>query len=103
MTSAGSPGNRCCNEKIRTDTKNSVGISCKTRLPRKFSMGKAQPSSLQLQSDDPHQPVRHLPVALEPGRMRDQELAVIEINDRFVLEHQSGHLLVDRLALRRIG
>src|ERR1700684_2878849 len=37
MTSAGSPGNRCCNRKIRTDTKNSVGISCRMRLPRKFS------------------------------------------------------------------
>src|SRR5579862_6400289 len=38
ITSAGSPGNRCCNEKIRIDTKNNVGISCITRLARKLSM-----------------------------------------------------------------
>src|SRR5258708_311219 len=39
ITIAGSPGNKCCSEKIRIETKNSVGISCSRRLPRKFSMG----------------------------------------------------------------
>ena len=32
MTSAGSPGSNCCSEKISTDTKNSVGMSCSSRL-----------------------------------------------------------------------
>src|SRR5450631_1452432 len=114
ITSAGSPGNRCCSEKIRIDTKNSVGISCRMRLPRKFSMGwfvsRAQRSvqrcaaepgsiferwvpdqpgtagalhrirntkalaytSLELQPDHAHQPVRHLLVTLELGGVRDQ-------------------------------
>ena len=38
ITMAGSPGNRCCSEKIRIDTKNSVGISWRMRLARKLSM-----------------------------------------------------------------
>src|SRR3954453_6936777 len=115
ITSAGSPGNNCCSEKIRIDTKNSVGISCRIRLPRKFSMAHAQfdaresyvrrreKYSLQLQSDYAHQPVRHLLITFELGGMRDQELAVIEIDQRFVVEHGLGKLFVDRLALRRIG
>src|SRR5262249_4306425 len=47
--------------------------------------------SLQLQPDHAHQPVRHRPVALEPGRMRDQISAVIEVDDRFVLEDRFRH------------
>src|SRR3954466_10767113 len=43
MTSAGSPGNRCCNEKISTDTKNSVGTSCTRRRARKLSMVHSAP------------------------------------------------------------
>src|ERR1700722_3054597 len=110
ITCAGSPGNRCCSEKIRIDTKNSVGISCRIRLPRKFSMSKlfsrAQrvvqrrgaprirdkrtwpaSSSLELQPDHTHQPVRYLLVTFELGSVGDQELAVIEIDDRVVVEH----------------
>src|SRR6185436_6592560 len=89
ITSAGSPGSNCCSEKIMTDTKNSVGISCRMRLPRKFSMGRfvsrASPS-LQLQPNHPHHPVRHLPVALEPGGMRDQDLAVVDVEQRLLVE-----------------
>src|SRR6516164_5681949 len=145
MTSAGLPGNRCCSEKISTDTKNRVGISCRMRLPRKFNMerpvsraqrsvqrcdaepgsifgwvpdqqsaarallrirdtrGSARIRSLQFQPNDTHQSIRHRPVALKPGRVRDQELAVIEIDDGFVLEHEAGHFLIDRLAHGRIG
>src|SRR6202035_5736507 len=105
ITSAGSPGNRCCSEKIRIDTKNNVGISCSTRLPRKFSMAflSLAAASLQLQPDHAHQPVRHLLVAFQLGGVGDQELAVIEIDDRLVVEHESGDLLVDRLALFRIA
>jgi hypothetical protein len=120
ITSAGSPGSNCCSEKISIDTKNSVGISCRRRLARKFSMGHAfsrrgddggfarsapgwgtgaeaknptparsrsptrgeggaLSASLQLQPDHAHQPVRHLLVAFELGGVRDQHLAVIEI------------------------
>src|SRR5262245_43309834 len=98
MTSAGSPGKRCCSEKIRIDTKNSVGISCAIRRARKLSI-----SSLQLQPDDANQPVRHLPVALEPGGMRNQDLAVIEVENGFVVKLALRQLLVDPLALRAIG
>src|SRR5207248_9553987 len=93
ITSAGSPGNRCCSENIRIDTKNRVGISCTMRLAMKFSMAdvdspesrkavatSALPApvrgreqgrcwvrscSLQLQPDHAHQPVRHLLVTLK--------------------------------------
>src|ERR1700722_17100568 len=86
ITSAGSPGNRCCSEKIRIDTKNSVGISCRMPLARKFSMAcapcGARPPSLQRQPGHAHQPVRHLLVAFEPGGMRDQDPAVIDVEDR---------------------
>src|SRR5215475_2853459 len=38
ITRAGSPGKSCCSEKIRMDTKNSVGTSWAIRRARKFSM-----------------------------------------------------------------
>src|SRR5713226_5490261 len=37
ITRAGSPGRSCCSEKMMTDTKNSVGMSCSSRLPRNVS------------------------------------------------------------------
>src|ERR1700681_2637685 len=88
ITSAGSPGNKCCNEKMSIDTKNSVGISCITRLARKLSIARFPRGSFshQLQADHAHQPVRHLLVTFEPGRMREQQFAVVEINDRLVVE-----------------
>src|SRR5260370_13517700 len=61
------------------------------------------PSSLELQPDHPHQSVRYLLVTFELGSVCDQDLAVIEIDDRFVVERDFGQLFVDRLALRRIG
>src|SRR6202043_1682534 len=146
ITSAGSPGSRCCSVKIMIDTKNSVGISCTMRRARKFSMmsrvsrarrsakrcdAEAGPGSerrwvpalrgsattlhrvrdtsaypcpsLELQPDHAHQPVRHLPVAFELRDMRDQPLAMVEIDDRLVIEHDPGQLLIDRLALCGIG
>src|SRR4051794_4896439 len=140
ITSAGSPGNSCCSEKISTDTKNSVGINCIRRRARKLSMGhvpltplsfpgrsaarrssrrgalqsrgryergvwygpgsaqrheecrsasgtRESCPSLQLQPDHAHQAIGHLLVAFEPGRMRDQKLAMIEIDERLVVEH----------------
>src|SRR5665647_1402429 len=95
MTSAGSPGNRCCSEKIRIDTKNSVGISCRMRLARKFSMvlvsraqrGADEPRSLQRQPGHAHQPVRHLLVTFQPGGMCDQDPAVKDIENGLFVEH----------------
>src|SRR5882757_10718659 len=90
ITSAGSPGNRCCSEKIRIETKNSVGITCSRRRARKFSMvllvSRAPPCSFEFQPDHAHQPVGHLPVALELLGVRDQERAVIEVDDGLVVE-----------------
>src|SRR6476646_8954575 len=107
MTSAGSPGNSCCSEKISTDTKNSVGISWTTRRARKFSMAplvpRLRPRSLQLQPDHAHQPVGHLLVAFELGRMRNQDAAVEDIEQWPVLQHLLRQLLVDCLALRLVG
>src|SRR3954451_3586464 len=104
ITSAGSPGKRCCSEKIRTDTKNSVGISCSRRLVRKVSIAGyfgLLSSSLQPQPDDAHQPVRDRLVAFEPGGVGDQVPAVIDIDDRLVLDDRFRHLLVGLFALRR--
>src|SRR5665647_823136 len=103
MINAGSPGSNCCSEKMITDTKNSVGISCNSRLPRKLSIlslhaWAAAAKSLQPQSDHTHQPVRHLRVAFELGGMRNENAAVIEIDLRHVIEDELSELLVDRLA-----
>src|SRR6476620_11721522 len=107
MTSAGSPGSNCCSEKISTETKNSVGISWTTRRARKFSMAlsvsRARPSSLQLQPDHAHKSVRHLPVAIEFGGMRDQDAAVIDVEERLVFHFRLGQFFIDRLALRQVG
>src|SRR5262245_18243668 len=110
-TSAGSPGNNCCSEKMMTDTKNSVGPSCSSRLPWKLSTpaplgppGRTIASSLlQLEPDHSDQPVGNLRVALEPGGVRDQHAAVVDIELRIVLENDLGELLVDRLAHGEIG
>src|SRR4051794_7321814 len=59
--------------------------------------------SLQLQPDHAHQAVGHLLVAFEPRGMSDQKLAMIEIDQGLVVEHDLGQLLVERLALRGIG
>jgi hypothetical protein len=59
--------------------------------------------SLELQSDHTHQSVRHLLVAFELGGVRNQQLAVIKIDQGFVIKHGLGQLFVDRLALRRVG
>ena len=59
--------------------------------------------SLQLQSDHAQQAVRHRLEAFEPGGLREQELAVIEVEDRLIrllLAHQG---LVNRLALGHVG
>src|SRR6478752_4425251 len=89
---------------MRTDTKNNVGISCRTRWPRKFSMARSSysPRSLQFQSDHSHKPVRRLPVALKLGGMRDQELGMIKIDQRLVVQNDLGQFLVDRHALRLV-
>src|SRR5439155_17738729 len=106
ITSAGSPGSSCCSEKISTDTKNSVGMSWTIRRARKVSMARLvlrRPTrSLQLQPDHAHQAVGHLLVAFELGGVGDQQPAMIEIDDRQVVERGLGQLLVDRLALRGI-
>src|SRR5262245_52885465 len=106
MTSAGSPGSSCCSEKISTDTKNNVGISWTMRRARKFSMARFEPRprfrSLQLQPDHADEAVGHLLVAFELGGVRNQQPAVIEINDRQIVQRGLGQLLVDRLALRGI-
>src|ERR1700712_3737711 len=106
MTSAGSPGSKCCSEKISTDTKNNVGMICRIRLPRKFSMAQfvafAQIRSLQLQSDYAHEAVGHLDVAFELLSVDDQNLAVEDVEQRLVVEDDLGQLLVDRFALPRI-
>src|SRR5438445_3625423 len=102
ITSAGSPGSNCCSEKIRTETKNSVGINWTTRRARKFSMARSrvQQRSLQLQPDHAHQSVRHLLVAFEFGSVRDQDAAVVDVEQRLCLQHDLRQLFIDCLALR---
>src|SRR5262245_50998712 len=103
MTKAGSPGSKCCSEKIRTDTKNSVGISWAMRLARKFSMAELPAwLSFQLQSDHADQPIRHLLVTLKLAGVGDQDRAMVEIDDRQICQQDFGELFVDRLALCRV-
>src|SRR5688572_25842055 len=58
MINAGSPGSSCCRPKMITDTKNSVGISCSSRCPRKLSMAVAP--SPRLRGEGRGQAVRHV-------------------------------------------
>src|ERR1051325_4344560 len=105
ITSAGSPGSNCCSEKIRIETKNSVGINWTTRRARKFSMARSRvrQHSLQLQPDHAHQPGRHLLVAFELVGMREQESPVIDVEQRLLLKYDLGQFLIDRLALCLVG
>src|SRR5689334_24989031 len=118
ITSAGSPGNNCCSEKIRIDTNTNVGTSWAMRRARKFSMAALQlpahcsaqtlqclqenmlsgTPSLELQPGHAHQAVGHLLVAFELVALRDQDTAVIEIEDRFLVELELGQFLVGLLA-----
>src|SRR6516225_9652156 len=102
MTSAGSPGSRCCSRKMITDTKSSVGRSCSSLLPKKVSMEAGASPSLELQADHAHQAIGQLPVALQPRGMRDQNTAVIEVELGNILENDFGQLLVHGLALRQV-
>src|SRR6201988_3122911 len=56
-------------------------------------------ASLQLQSHHPHEAVRHRHEAVEPRGLRDQHLAVIEVDDRIFRQQNLRGGLVDRLAL----
>src|SRR6266540_1714358 len=58
--------------------------------------------SLQPQPYHAHQPIGHLAITFQAVGVRDQHLAVIEIEDRALLLQDSGDLLVDRLALLRL-
>src|SRR5262245_49981159 len=103
MINAGSPGSSCCSEKMITDTKNKVGISCSNRLPRRFSIAgellrfawRRQPS-FQRQPHNAHQSVGHLLVAAQLLRVRDKNAAVIEIDLGDVLEDDFCEFFVDR-------
>src|SRR5437763_7417450 len=103
MMVAGSPGSSCCSEKMSTDTKNSVGINCSRRLPRKVSMAVGYVVSpcisVRLQSDHAHDAVRHGLEAGQTGRVRDQIALMVQIDDAFFVQHLLGDSLVDRLAL----
>src|SRR5471030_545504 len=92
ITSAGSPGSRCCSEKIRIDTKNSVGTNCTRHFARKLSMMRARgpPSSFQFQPDHTDNPVGHRLETFQPAGLRKQIFTVIEIDDRFVVEQDFG-------------
>src|SRR5690242_20642784 len=123
ITIAGSPGRSCCSEKIRIDTNSNVGTSWAMRRARKFSIAAllfprhcsaralqclqetilCRSPSLQLQPGHAHQAVGHLLVALELVALRDQDTAVIEIENRFFVELEFGQLLVGLLALGHIG
>src|SRR5262249_29301862 len=62
------------------------------------SLAMTRSRSLQPQPHHAHEAVRHLPVAVDAGVEADQHAAVIEIDDRILLQDDLGQLLVDRLA-----
>src|SRR3954471_5757501 len=100
ITSAGSPGSNCCSEKISTETKNSVGTICIRRRARKLNIRVA---SLQLEADDAHETVGHLPIAFEFCSMRDDDAAVVEIEQGLLVLDQLRENFVTRLALDGVG
>src|SRR5262249_7775805 len=103
MISAGSPGSNCCSEKMSTDTKNKVGISCSRRLPRRFNMADAvsptgQPYSLERKPHHADKAVRHLRVAVKFCRVRDENTTVIEVDLGNIRENGLRQFFVNRLA-----
>ena len=62
----------------------------------------SRPPSFQLQSDHADQPVGHLLVAFHSGGVRDQDPAVIDVEERFFVERGLCQLFIDRLALRLV-
>src|SRR5215470_7840537 len=82
ITSAGSPGSNCCNPKISTDTRNSVGTSCSNRRGRNFStcaVARSPAAVLQLQIGHADQTVGHHLESREPRGVREQQRAVIQV------------------------
>src|SRR6476620_756209 len=105
---AGSPGSSCCNPKISIETKTSVGRIVATRLTRNSIIAsrssarrRARRSRPHLQACDPQQPVRNAAHSAQLGVVRPQPVAVIEIDDRTILEDARCDQLEGLLALGR--
>src|SRR5688572_32765259 len=109
-TIAGSPGSSCCSPKTSIDTNSSVGTISARRRPRKLSILSRRPrlrgdggTSLEAQSLHAHHSVRHRAKAAQLVRVGPQPVAVVEIDDRAILQRIRGHLLVELHALRQVA
>src|SRR5437899_1612559 len=97
IASAGSPGRSCCSPKIITDTKKRVGMMVARRRARKASIRASR--SIHLEALQPHHAVGH---GAQPGELRvvrPQPVAVIDVDDRAVLQDLRGDLLEEPPAL----
>ena len=106
---AGSPGSSCCRPKISIDTSTSVGTTVPRRRARKPSIeanearARLRAVRRHLQPRHPQQPVGQAAHAAQLGVVGPEPVAVVEIDDRPLLQHPRGDLLEHLLALRRIA
>src|SRR5450432_2542576 len=90
---AGSPGSSCCRPNTSIDTSTSVGTMVARRLTRKSSIVVSDQRAItprsgrQLQPGDAQQAVGDVAHAGEPGVVGPEPVAVIEIDDRPLLQH----------------
>src|SRR6185312_15499230 len=110
-TIAGSPGRSCCSPKISTDATNSVGTICAMRRTRYVSIGVRAPAAgrparrqprralLESQVLHAHEAVGDRAQAGQLARIRPQPVAMVEVDDRPVLEHDRRELAEELLAL----
>src|SRR5664280_3241310 len=105
---AGSPGSSCCSPKSSIDTRISVGRIVARRRTRYSSIDEGAVgrrdcgaaggrSGRHLQTVETQQAVGHVANAAELGAVGPQPVAVVQIDDRPLLQHPRGDLLVDLL------
>src|SRR5258706_6350449 len=99
----GSPGNSCCSPKISIDTNSSVGRIVARRLTRNSSIWLPTRSGSHLQPGHAQQAIGHVAHAGELGVVGPEPVAMEQVNDRALLEHARGNLLVHLLARGRVA
>src|SRR5438093_40278 len=91
MAIAGSPGKSCCRPKIRTETRKSVGTSAASRRARKRDTARAR--SLHAQAREPHHAVGDRLQSRELRVVREEQVAVVQVEDRAQLRFERRGLL----------
>ena len=114
---AGSPGSSCCRPKISIDTKTSVGTIVASapdeevehrspghrEAPASAAAGPPRRVTGHLQAGDAQQAVGNVAHAAQLRAVGPEPVAVVEVDDRPLLQDARGDLLVDLLALGRLA